>query len=461
VILEGAGHTSGPWLTWHDDPKTTICISWLTAEKKDTRVYYGKDPDNLNRTASGKDDVYLHKLYIEDLTPGSKYYYRIDEAFETRHRSDLFSFRTAPDVEQPFEFIVFGDMQPKQDITEKINRLFIEELLKVSEKNPFDFIIQLGDLTETGEDVKAWHRVLNNLSRISALHPTMSVIGNHEWGSKGNAAVPGDTGSSFTALFSYPYENPKQGRYYSFNYLNALFIAVDPFEHYYHMSNTQLSWLENVLKRARASSDIDWIFVLMHPSILSTGSTPIYFEIQEKLIPLFDRYAVSAVFYGHDHHYEMYSFTYGENGLLFDPSHNWLHNNVKYILTGSAGAPLEIDYSVLMRSPYKYRRKWFGTEDSAFLTKTYTRSPWNESRQTDRVSLKFPVAPGWHTYHLPGEESYQTDIDDFGYVYGEQTMSYVRVRIDGTTCRISAHYPEGDLIKGPYGDLPQLWTLTR
>ena len=244
--------------------------------------------------------------------------------------------------------------------------------------------------------------------------------------------------------------------------MNAYFIALDPYEHYNRISKTQLGWLENELKQARASREIDWIFVFMHPSILSTGTTPVYFDLQETLIPLFDRYAVSAVFYGHDHHYEMYSYTYGGNGLLFDPSHQWFHSDVKYILTGSAGARLEIDYSVLKRRPYNYRRKWFSTADNVFQTKTYIRDPWNESRQIERVSEKFPDfdTPGQHTYHLSGEEIYQTDITDFGYIYGEQTMSYVRVRIDGTTCQISAHYPEGDLIRGPKADLPQFWTLT-
>ncbi|HEB30972.1 MAG TPA: hypothetical protein ENI15_08880 [Spirochaetes bacterium] len=280
-------------------------------------------------------------------------------------------------------------------------------------------------------------------------------------GSRGNAAVPGDTGSSFASIFSYPYDNPEQGRYYSFNYLNAYFIALDPYEHYNHISKTQLGWLENELKQARASREIDWIFVFMHPSILSTGTSPVYFDLQETLIPLFDRYAVSAVFYGHDHHYEMYSYTYGANGLLFDPSHQWLHSDVKYILTGSAGAQLEINYSVLKRKPCNYRRKWFTTAGNAFQTKTYVRGPWNESRQIEHVSVKFSdfATTGQHTYQLPGEEIYQTDITDFGYIYGEQTLSYVRVRIDQTTCQISAHYPEGDLIRGPEAVLPQFRTF--
>ncbi|HEB30971.1 MAG TPA: hypothetical protein ENI15_08875 [Spirochaetes bacterium] len=191
AVLGGTGHTAGPWLTWHDDPKSAICVSWFTAEKKGTRMYYGKDPDNLNLTASRKDDVFLHKVFIENLSPDTIYYYRIHETFETPHSSVLFSFRTAPDVQRPFEFIVLGDMQPGDDITENANRIFISELLLVSDKDTFDFIIQLGDLTETGEDVEAWHRVLNNLSRISALHPTMTAIGNHEWGLKGKCRCPG------------------------------------------------------------------------------------------------------------------------------------------------------------------------------------------------------------------------------------------------------------------------------
>ncbi|MCK5094484.1 MAG: fibronectin type III domain-containing protein, partial [Spirochaetes bacterium] len=117
AVLGGTGHTAGPWLTWHDDPESAICVSWFTAEKKSTRMYYGKDPDNLNLTVSRKDDVFLHKVFIENLSPGTTYHYRIDETFETLHSFVLFSFRTAPVVQRPFEFVVLGDMQPGDDIT--------------------------------------------------------------------------------------------------------------------------------------------------------------------------------------------------------------------------------------------------------------------------------------------------------------------------------------------------------
>jgi len=53
--------------------------------------------------------------------------------------------------------------------------------------------------------------------------------------------------------------------------------------------------------------------------------------------------------------------------------------------------------------------------------------------------------------------------DIFGYQYGEQTTHYMKVEISngGNTCKISVCYPNGELLVGPQGQYPQIWTLNK
>ena len=452
-ILGGTGYTEGLWLTWHDDPTTTICISWLTAEVNSTVVYYGTSQENLDQQKEGAGN-YLHKVYLTALLPNTIYFYSIPENFVTNHQSTIFNFTTAPSIDRAYKFIVFGDMQPKNLITKEANRILIDGLLSQSD---IDFLIQIGDMAESGEDLEDWHDVFDNFARVSAFYPTMTTIGNHEWGYIGYAGISLDTGSNYAALFTYPYVNPNIGRYYSYNYLNSHFIVLDNFEHFYHMTNEQLSWIEEDLQTASLSDTTDWIFVSLHLSIISSGSSAIYFELQENLLPLFDKYNVTAVFYGHDHMYEAYNYKYGGNGLIYNPTHDWEHNDVLYIVTGGGGAQLEKDYAIMTRGTSSYQRTWYNTSSGVYQTNIYSRGPWDPSLV---FTGDYSPSDGNHYYQLSGEGC-QTDLVHFGHIYSEQTLEFITVEINGNQCNISAHYPNGDLLMGPNNDLPQNWVLTK
>ncbi len=76
-----------------------------------------------------------------------------------------------------------------------------------------------------------------------------------------------------------------------------------------------------------------------------------------------------------------------------------------------------------------------------------------------------------HYYHYPFDKhgnnsenskvSYNTENKWFGYMYGENTLHYAKVKVDSNTCIISIHYADGSLLTGPNGSTPQKFTYKR
>ncbi len=456
-ILNGNGHNDGPWLTWHNNkPNESICISWLTAQSNSSMVYYGTNASNLNETAIGSGN-YLHKVYLEGLNPNTSYYYYIPETFEQAHASTIFNFTTASSIQAPFKFAIVGDMQPTNALMESKGGMVADGIIK----EQFDFICQLGDVANEGSDLEDWHRVFNSFSRMAANTPIQAVIGNHDW----NTFIGT---SNWAELFTYPYANPNMGRYFSFDYHNAHFVMIDNFEHVYLMSDTQRNWIREDITQAHANGQ-DWVFCFFHLSMMTTATTGMYWNLQQQLVPIFDELAVDAVFFAHDHDYQHYNYTYGWNGLVYDESHDWIHNEVHYFCSGGGGANLEVDYGVLNpdRMLATSTVHWWDENLNQYQDIIYERRPWNASKYLTHAGFPenythwAPGDLGKYYYHLPEEESYHDAWQQLGLEYGEQAYHYIQVEIDGTNCTISARYPNGALLQGPGDAYPQQWLFQK
>ncbi|MHA1338804.1 MAG: metallophosphoesterase [Promethearchaeota archaeon] len=460
TITAGNGHTDGPWLNYYNNnPDTSIAVSWLTTEYKNTELIYGTSPTNLNMTAYGEPG-YLHHVFLSGLLPNTTYYYKINENFEQDHifvYPNVFNFTTATSkqVNPYFKFAFVGDMQPDNDLMITHNKIVAEGLLN----GDFNFICQLGDMADSGTDVEDWHKLFEAYSLYASHTPTIQTIGNHDWS--------GGVGSSnWAALFPFPFENPRKGRYYSFDYQNAHIVSIDNFERTYTMSDEQLNWLKNDLKNAKARGQ-QWIFVMFHLSLMTVATSGHYFDLQKILVPIFDQYDVDFVFYAHDHDYQHYNFTYGANGHLFDPSHTWPHHQIHYFCSGGGGANLETNYGVLTMSNRVEEVTWWNTSLNAYETITYTKTKWNNSRYYKHASFTTNYTMegeyyGKYYYNSPNEQiTDEYAVKEFGFDYAEETFHYIQVEINGSQCIISARYPNGDLIAGPAGSYPQQFIFNK
>lgn len=117
--------------------------------------------------------------------------------------------------------------------------------------------------------------------------------------------------------------------YYSFDWANAHFIVLNSDVGDVSTSATarevfwteQSRWLEEDLKKSQAA---DYRFVVCHhPPITAVARRQGDNPEMTALIPMFERYKLTAGFFGHDHNYQHY-----------------FQNGIHYFITGGGGAPL-------------------------------------------------------------------------------------------------------------------------
>jgi 3',5'-cyclic AMP phosphodiesterase CpdA len=175
-----------------------------------------------------------------------------------------------------------------------------------------EFVLHTGDLVADGADSAQWpvfFDIEREVLRKAAFFPS---LGNHERNNQ-----------QYYEFFhvSTPY--------YSFDWGTAHFIVLN--SDIDNVSSSEIArdsfwteqsrWLEEDLRNSQSA---DFRFVIAHHPPLTAvarrqGDNP----HMTALMPMFEKYKVTAGFFGHDHNYQHY-----------------LKNGVHYFITGGGGAPL-------------------------------------------------------------------------------------------------------------------------
>ncbi len=437
-------HNDGPWITGSDNPGEKICISWITKNKTDTKLDYGVEPDNLENQFYSATLQNYHHACLDNLSTDTVYYYSIPRELSFTPAEYLYSFKTPNSKVDNFSFVIVGDMQPEDYVGSKRVEIMSEA---IALEDP-EFVVQLGDFTQRGTEKNYWHYAFSGSASLFSAYPMYGIIGNHDHDY--------DQGKTWRQIFPFPFEKPESA-YYFIDYNHLRLIFLDCYEQKGQIEKEQLIWLENLLSTTSADS---YVFVFLHGSIYSSGMENMDHNLQEKLTPLFDKYGVDAVFYGHDHMYEHYRMTYGDNGYLFAADHNWPHNRVHYFLSGGGGANLESSYGILNRFFYAYKRDLYNLDTEKTEELLFEVREWNELKFVDWSPLSSTPASK-NYYHLVSEESYQDESEFFGQEYGENTLHYIKVEIHFEQAVVSVHYPDGTILSGPKNQNPQEWILLK
>ena len=364
----------GPYLTWNEDPSTSICITWLTPEKTATELQIGDTslPGDSWKTYSDAARTTLHRITITGLDPGKDYYYQIKN-FD--HDSNIHRFQTAP-VEgssSPFRFAIYGDSQNGGGDFEAVFKDIVTATLSNAETNGnFNFFIHAGDFVDQGNDLKSWRWTLDELTRMGSSAPFQLAAGNHDLGdthlNDPDAVNYPDQGANYKYFLDYNYEpysapiSAAEARYYSFTYGNAHFVAIDTEANgNIKADSAQMKWVEADLKAASENLDIQWIVCYYHRPVFSqyegAGSQFSYFDEKynhyEYFTPMFDRYGVDIVFQGHVHDYQAYNWTLDERVPYFNADkHTWDHHDTMYFVTGGAANDYNCNAEYPTNSPY-------------------------------------------------------------------------------------------------------------
>jgi Calcineurin-like phosphoesterase len=103
------------------------------------------------------------------------------------------------------------------------------------------------------------------------------------------------------------FQSKKQ--YYAFSHENVRIIVMST-EVDYSADSAQHSFVESELEDAASDSSIEWIIVAMHrqmygsPTDASGTLDSAQLELRDVYHPLFQKYGVDLVLYGHNHYYE-------------------------------------------------------------------------------------------------------------------------------------------------------------
>jgi 3',5'-cyclic AMP phosphodiesterase CpdA len=300
------GFRKGPYLIYPGDP-TRMRVLWQAHETTLCTLEWGTDMQYAEGTVETTEygDDHQHSYLISDLTPETRYFYRVTLGAT----SSAASFITAPDDNAiSVKFMAHGDSQANVANHNMVCGAMIAEYL--IDPGYQSLILGMGDLSNFGMLESDWDQYFFNPTqehiRERLAHvPFHSSIGNHELY---ESATTYDLDAPlFRKYFPYPFVGD---RYWSFDYGPAHIVVADLYPWYYDpglpniippgfISPEQAQWIEDDL----SSTEKPWKFVIIHESGWSAGPHPSNPSVQDTLHPLCETHGVDIVFAGHNHYY--------------------------------------------------------------------------------------------------------------------------------------------------------------
>jgi len=352
-LVGGTPVTDAPQLihlSWTDnngavDPSTTMNVTWSTTQTGDSIVRYGSSL-SYGSQATGTTaystslGVYMHSTKLTGLVPNQVYHYSVGST--TLGYSSDFTFKTAP-AKGTIGLYTIGLWSDTQNVGS--NSTFGITSGIVTKMIPYAplFTLHIGDIVESGSSAQSMKDFLAVSQGLNATAPLMPVLGNHDLR---NAA--GSTFQAPYANFTDGFNLPGNELYYSFNYGNAHFTAIDTGvanvatvdQMLFKPGSAQYDWLVNDLNAANNDPDIKWKIVYMHFPPYATGVSLVQY-VQDILAPLMDTYHVDLVITGHRHVYERSMSIYDKAAVQPGPNYTDTPEGTVYVVAGTAGgAPM-------------------------------------------------------------------------------------------------------------------------
>ncbi len=302
---------NGPYLSWGADASTSVVISYTTPENVSTTLFWGLDTTNLNTESTS--NLKIHTVNLTTLTPNTLYYYKVNSTeINCRYMNQFYQFKTGFNQTHPgaFRFAVYGDNQ-----LDMFGRTEHPNIVDAVLTHQPEFVINTGDIVDDSKLVN-FDRFFYEVQDLASRKPYMVTIGNHEF-YEGDRY---DEGERFREFFSFPGGD----MYYSFNYSNVCFIALNMSIDEHRINPQERTWLLETLDNANNSPYIDWIIVYYHVPLYSSGGHGCNQDLIDDYGQIFDDYKIDLIFQGHDHHYERmhinhtYYFVNGGGGGMLD-----------------------------------------------------------------------------------------------------------------------------------------------
>jgi len=298
-------------------------------------------PSNLTGKATGNSTFYpplggyhQYEVTLAGLRPGTRYHYRV-YVDDKEAAGDSLTFRTATTPSGPYvSFLVFGDSGDGSRMQRDLRDVMLGD--------SFDLAIPVGDLAYpdgTYEELQKYYfDIYKALMQVTSFVP---ASGNHEYHRQG--------GKPFFDMSVLPRNGPpgKEERYFSFDYGNVHFVALDTEQ----VNSTQSDWLRADLKANKQP----WTVAYMHRSLFGEGSSHAPAEsadLRTTLAPIFEEFRVDLVLAGHNHMYgRSQPLTKGQRDVPYAASTTHAEGGVTYVTTGGGGGKLDEEYRDMLYWP--------------------------------------------------------------------------------------------------------------
>ncbi len=248
----------------------------------------------------------MHEVHLTGLTPGGRYRYEVSgPGIENAEGT----FNAMPDSFVPFRFVLYGD-------TRSDHRAHAATMRAIRREGA-DFVVHTGDLVGDGRREAHWQKFFSIERDVLRNAVWVPIVGNHELSRPSRVGI-----ENFRHYVHVDEDSPRPELDYSLHYGNVRMILANAFDDW--SSPRMRNWLEAQLTRARTEGPDDFVLVVLHWGMHSSGPHGENSTLRAAgLGELFRRHRVDMVVAGHDHIDERGE----ERGL-------------RYMVTGGSGAPL-------------------------------------------------------------------------------------------------------------------------
>lgn len=295
---------------------SSITILWRTQDSTNSEVSIGTSLGNFTHIFQDTNYVIDHSVHISGLLPSTKYFYAVGKIDTILQQGADYQFITAPlpNVNlNKLRFWVTGDFGTGTVQQDSVTAAFEA----YNDTNIVNGWLWLGDNAyNSGTDADFQANNFDHYVAQMRKYPLFPAIGNHEYANVGYLSA-----SALTTNFPYfdifdIQASSNSEKYYSYDYGNIHFIAIDSYGAYNAPGSPMYTWLQNDLDQNTKK----WTIAYFHHSPYTKGSHNSDTEIElidmrTNIVPLLESKGVDLVLNGHSHIYERSYFMKGHYGL--------------------------------------------------------------------------------------------------------------------------------------------------
>jgi predicted phosphodiesterase len=339
----------------------SVTLRWRTSEAEIGSVRYGDQRENLIATVRENAPTRQHRILIDDLEPGTTYYYEVvARSLEIDNTDRWFStLRDESDTRPMYVWVIGDSGEPGPD--QKSVAYQMDSWMSGRDAH-IDLWILLGDVSYgRGSQTQFNTAFFGAYPQVLKHSAPWAVFGNHDAESL-----------TFYDIFDSPTDGTSGGvasddkHYYSIDDGEVHVLILDSETSEIH-PGPMAQWIERDLE----ANTRQWTIACFHHAPYSDGTHnsdgSFWFSskmraMREHIVPILEKYDVDLVLSGHSHDYERSELIHDHYGMsdTFDPSRHIVQGGGRSYTKPATKGPGNGTVYMVMGSSSKVTERWVG-----------------------------------------------------------------------------------------------------